>query len=250
MTGNRLKGRGLLICSLALNVLLIGSAGLYVIHKGGLAFVMRKAGLEKTELPLLPFQKQVEDFQAALPVGPEDSVFLGDSITADAPVADYFTHIQKRGIGSEISSAIQARLGAILKGHPAKLFLMAGTNDVCRDIGVDETAKNVAEILDQIAAKSPRTAIYVMSVPPINQHLRQLDFDPSPLIPELNRKIESLCKERHVVFIDNYTALGDGNGQLKADYTWDGIHLTAAGYSRLMSLLAPYGPGTSVSVSH
>lgn len=250
MAGNRTGWRALVFCSLALNVILIAGGSLYVHHKGGLGFVLRKTGIEKTKTPLTPFQKQREDFQAALPIGPKDSVFLGDSITADAPVADYFTHIQMRGVGAETTSAIEARLDTILKGRPAKLFLMAGTNDLCSDIRPDETIKNLSEILDRFTAESPDTKIYVMSVPPMNQGIRQAEYDPSPEVPELNRRIESLCKERRVVFIDNNTALQDESGQLRREYTWDGLHLNAAGYARLMPLLAPYGPGVPAVPTH
>jgi lysophospholipase L1-like esterase len=79
--------------------------------------------------------------------------------------------------------------------------------------------------------------------------VRQAEFDPSAQIPDLNRRIEALCKERKIIFINNTPALQDSTGQLDPAYTLDGLHLNPAGYARLMPLLAPYGPGVPPTLS-
>jgi lysophospholipase L1-like esterase len=228
---------------LALNVLILVGGASYVIHKGGTGFLLRRAGLEKTTFKPLPFQKEMEEFQAVLPIHPADTVFVGDSITADAPYAEYFTTIKKRGVGGETTIAILGRLDGILQNKPAKLFLMAGTNDLCQDIRVSEIVDNYKTILGHIAQISPKSVVYVIGVPPCNARIRNAPFDPSPEIPELNRQLEAICKERNLVFIEDGPALSDSQGQLKPEYTKDGLHFNAAGYAQLMKLIAPYGPG-------
>ena len=249
MPGNRSRFSWLLICSLALNVALVGVAGTYILHKGGVGFLMRRTGLEKSDAHLLPFQSEAEKTQAALPINPQDTVFVGDSITAAAPYAEYFTRVKNRGVGGETTSQILARIDGIVAKKPAMLFVMAGTNDLCQDVALDEIMDNYGQIISRTHDLSPATVIRVLAVPPMNAEIRHAPYDPSPRIPELNRRIAAMCKERTIPFIDLYPALQDDAGQLKREYTVDGLHLSPAGYARLMPMLAAYDPGATPSSS-
>ena len=63
-----------------------------------------------------------------LPVTSSDIIFLGNSITNGAEWAELFKnkHVKNRGISGDICMGVYDRLDAILKGKPAKIFLLIG----------------------------------------------------------------------------------------------------------------------------
>ena len=86
-----------------------------------------------------------------LPIRGNDIVFLGNSITDGCEWAELFNnrHIKNRG-------------------HPKKLFLMIGTNDLAAGVSPEEVAANIGKLLDRFAEESPWTKIYVQSILPVN----------------------------------------------------------------------------------
>ena len=50
-------------------------------------------------------------------------------------------------------------------------------------------------------------------------------------ILEVNRQLKNYCIEKNIVYIDMYQELIDEDGNLKLDYTKDGLHLTNEGYA-------------------
>ena len=54
-----------------------------------------------------------------------------------------------------------------------------------------------------------------------------------PLIRRLNELIREHCSENSILFADLYAATSDDEGRLEAQYSSDGVHLTAAGNERV-----------------
>lgn len=46
----------------------------------------------------------------------------------------------------------------------------------------------------------------------------------------LNKRLEALCDEKEVTYLDVWGALADHEGRLDKRYTNDGLHLTGEGY--------------------
>lgn len=71
-----------------------------------------------------------------LPIRGNDIVFLGNSITDGCEWAELFNnrHIKNRGISADRSGWLLDRLDPIVNGHPKKLFLMIGTNDLAAGV--------------------------------------------------------------------------------------------------------------------
>ena len=69
-----------------------------------------------------------------LPVTSKDIIFLGNSITNGGEWSELLNnkHVKNRGISGDICMGVYDRLDAILKGKPAKIFLLIGINDVSR----------------------------------------------------------------------------------------------------------------------
>ena len=61
-----------------------------------------------------------------LPIDSDDIVFLGNSITNGCEWHELFNNpnIKNRGISSDVSMGVYDRLDPIIKGKPAKIFLM------------------------------------------------------------------------------------------------------------------------------
>jgi Lysophospholipase L1 and related esterases len=74
-----------------------------------------------------------------LPITPSDIVFLGNSLTDGCEWAELFEnpHIKNRGISGDVVLGIYDRIDPILKGKPAKIFLLTGINDVSHDLTAD-----------------------------------------------------------------------------------------------------------------
>ena len=182
-----------------------------------------------------------------LPVTSKDIVFLGNSITDGGEWAELFNnrHVKNRGISADRSGWLLDRLDPIINGHPKKLFLMIGTNDLAVGIAPEEVAANVEKLLDRFAEESPWTKIYVQSILPVNG----VDTKAKPKnhwkkgaeIIETNKLLETLCEGRkNVMYVDVYSALVDEKGMLDKQYTNDGLHLMGEGYIVWRDAVLPY----------
>lgn len=170
-----------------------------------------------------------------LPVLSSDIVFLGNSITDGCEWAELFgnRHIKNRGISADRSGWLLDRLDPIIEGHPKKLFLMIGINDLAAGVSPDEIVANVGRLIDRFQNESRWTKIYVQSILPVNgadfskyaNHYAQ-----GHLIVPTNKRLEALCDEKGVTYLDVWGALADHEGKLDKRYTNDGLHLMGEGY--------------------
>ncbi|MBO4943551.1 MAG: sialate O-acetylesterase [Muribaculaceae bacterium] len=180
------------------------------------------------------FYDQRASLFGILPVDSTDIVFLGNSLTNGCEWHELFgdSRIKNRGISGDIASGIGARLEPVLRGRPAKIFLMAGINDVSHHISADSIAHDVAAVVDSIISGSPGTKIYLQSCLPFNESFRRWKNleGTQQVIIDLNRRLERLARDRGIVWIDLYPLFSDGNDNLRKDLTNDGLHLLGNGY--------------------
>lgn len=171
----------------------------------------------------------------ALPVRSNDIVFLGDGLIEGCEWAELFDnrHIKNRGIREDRSEWLLQRLDTLIGGHPKKLFLMIGVNDLAAGAAPQEVADRVAKLIDRFRTESRWTKIFVQSILPVNgRSFTQLPayYGHAADIVETNRLLEALCTDQQAVYLDVYSALVDSNGNLNAAYTDDGVHLLGEGY--------------------
>ncbi len=182
----------------------------------------------------------------SLAVRSSDIVFLGNSITDGCEWAELFDnrHVRNRGISGDRSSWLLERLDAIIEGHPKKLFLMIGINDLSDGTTPQAIVANIGKLLDRFALESPWTKIYVQSVLPVNDTMRSFSgLADNAHVREINRLLEELCASRpnkKVLYLDVHSALVDSDGRLDKRYTNDGLHLMGAGYLAWKEVLKPY----------
>ena len=109
-----------------------------------------------------------------LPVTSKDIIFLGNSITNGGEWSELLNnkHVKNRGISGDICMGVYDRLDAILKGKPAKIFLLIGINDVSRGTSADTIVNRIGMITQKIKQDSPKTKLYLQSVLPVTDHYK------------------------------------------------------------------------------
>ena len=97
-----------------------------------------------------------------LTITPKDIVFIGNSITNGAEWSELFPQkrVKNSGISGDTSEEVYDRLEAIVKGKPAKIFILIGINDISRGIEVETIVQNMKQIVEKIQNESPKTKIY------------------------------------------------------------------------------------------
>lgn len=171
-------------------------------------------------------------------------VFLGNSLTHGCEWHELLAmpNALNRGINGDVAQGIKDRLACVVQGKPAKIFLLAGANDVSHNLSADSIARSVAELVDMIRTASPDTKLYVQSMLPINNSFGRykLMIGKEQVIRDTNTLLEPMVRERGATWINLHPAFCDEEGNLRRDLTNDGLHLLAPGYLIWRDLLQPY----------
>lgn len=181
-----------------------------------------------------------------LPVGNDDIVFLGNSITDGGEFQELFgiENVLNRGIRSDRIDGVRKRLDQVTEGHPAKIFLLIGINDVADSRNTASSiAAKYATLVKEIREKSPESRLYIQSVMPINNDFRRYKSlaGRENIIPQLNSKLVEIAADNDAVFLDLWPALADPtSGKLRRNFTNDGLHLTGAGYRAWVGAIREY----------
>ncbi len=179
-----------------------------------------------------------------LPIKSTDIVFLGNSITDGGEFAEIFDddRIKNRGISADVISGVSKRLDQVTSGHPSKIFLLIGINDISHGLTVDKLAEEYSRLVEEVRKKTPESKLYIQSVMPVdNSYGRYKNLKgKEEVIKGLNEKIRTIAQENGAVYIDLWPALADKSGRLRKGFTNDGLHLTGKGYKAWTELIRPY----------
>ena len=191
------------------------------------------------------FYYQRETLFEQLPVTSRDIVFLGNSITNGGEWAELLQnrHVKNRGISGDICRGVYDRLDPILKGKPAKIFLLIGINDVNQGASADTIVAQIKRITQKIKKDSPKTKLYLQSILPVTDYYKMFGGHTKhwKMIREINEKLEQLAWAEKVVYIDLYSHFVDpSTGKMNIEYSNDGLHLLGKGYVKWCEILKPY----------
>lgn len=180
-----------------------------------------------------------------LPTSSSDIIFLGNSITDGCEWAELLgnSHVKNRGISGDEVMGVYDRLTPMLKGKPAKIFLMIGINDISHDLSADSIVGMIKQVVLKIKKDSPTTKLYIQSVLPVNDEFTRFVkvHHKTAVIVELNKGLKSLANEVHCPYIDVYSHLiAPGTQVLDKQYTNDGLHLLGKAYLQWKKCLLPY----------
>lgn len=182
------------------------------------------------------YYKRFLQFMDEPAITDKDIVMLGNSLTeggGDWSARFGRKNVRNRGIIGDEVMGIYDRLHQILPGHPAKLFLLTGANDVSHDLSADSIAALIRMTVKRIRKESPSTKIYLQSMLPINESFgryKKLDGK-TDMIPEINARLQTLAGEEGIAYIDLFPLFAEkGTNVLRSELTADGLHLNEDGY--------------------
>lgn len=181
----------------------------------------------------------------SLPVTKKDIIFLGNSITNGCEWAELFQnkHVKNRGISGDICMGVYDRLHSIVKGRPAKIFLLIGINDVSRGTSAEKIIEEITMIVHKIKQESPKTKLYLQSVLPLNECYGMFGGHTSrwQVVKQINDLLQPLAEKEGATYVDLYSHFVDlATGKMKPEYTNDGLHLLGNGYLLWRDIVKPF----------
>lgn len=179
----------------------------------------------------------------------DNFVFLGDSITEYYPLDEFYDNLPTINSGRSgwVTDQILDNIDSLVYIYnPTKVFLLIGTNDIEQGKSINDIVNNIEKITKKIEKKRPKTKIYIESIYPINNTNSEkinhgmVGSRKNSTIKKINKEIKDYCNENDYTYIDVYNNLTDKNGNLKLEYTEEGLHLSSLGYIKVTKILYSY----------
>lgn len=181
-------------------------------------------------------------------------LFAGSSLMEMFPIEQFAADdklpvtVYNRGIGGFITDELIKVIDVcILDLEPSKLFINIGTNDLSDTrIEMSTVMKNYEYILRETIKRVPDVKIYLMAYYPVNpeaatEETREcLKIRSNEKIAAANEEVKKLADKLGAKYIDVNAPLKDEKGRLKAEYTYEGIHIKEEGYKAIYPLVKDY----------
>jgi lysophospholipase L1-like esterase len=142
-----------------------------------------------------------------------------------------------RAIGGDVSRGLLFRFQEdVLDLHPRGIVLLIGGNDLSALQPTDQTARNIARMLDAIRAQDASRPVILCTLPP-------RDSAKAPIkhaeLLKLNASIERLATAHsNVVLLDLFALFATADGQPQAKlFSADRLHISPDGYKVLSDAL-------------
>ncbi|MGM9606866.1 MAG: GDSL-type esterase/lipase family protein [Oscillospiraceae bacterium] len=186
---------------------------------------------------------------------PGQILFVGSSLTEQFPInellmdLDHPFTVYNRGVSGFTTTELEEVLDVCVYDlKPKHIFINIGTNDLNdANYTVSDLIGRYKRILCCIQSHLPDSKLYLLAYYPVNEIILRQD----PFAKELfknranqqiynaNEAIRNLADEMGAAYLDLNEALVDANGNMKADYTVEGIHIHPNGYMAVLKHLLP-----------
>lgn len=181
-------------------------------------------------------------------------VFAGSSLMEQFPIYEFLQDfdlpytIYNRGIGGYTTAEMLKVMDVCIYDlAPRAIFLNIGTNDLN---GPDYTQEGLLgrleEILKGIRAHLPDARLYLLAFYPVNPEVKTNPFTKEVFryrtnerIRAANEGVQSLARAYNAAYLDLNKDIQDANGNLKAEFTVEGMHMYANGYKAVLDQLLP-----------
>ncbi|WP_242874871.1 MULTISPECIES: GDSL-type esterase/lipase family protein [Clostridium] len=186
-------------------------------------------------------------------------LFVGSSLMEFFPIDEMQQTLEKnciiynRGIAGFVTTELLNSMDeCIFELQPSKIFINIGTNDMnTPDYRKESLIKNYDKILNQISERLPNCRVYVMAYYPVNAKADFPDVDKefkenrfktrtNAVILEANESIKELAKKHNYEFINVNDGLMDEEGNLKEEFSIEGIHMWSNAYSVILENMKKY----------
>ncbi len=182
------------------------------------------------------FKKENEEIKAGNdPEWKEQIVMLGDSITEGFELKKYFPEhpFVNRGIVSDHikwldnKGLVDRITPDVLAPNPSNIFILIGVNEINDDpAAIDTYLTNYKELIISLKKNYPKAQIWLQSALPTSGKYAKLN----PAINQFNNKLSILAEGAGALYINLHSIMA-ANGELKAEYSRDGVHITDAAYA-------------------
>jgi lysophospholipase L1-like esterase len=183
---------------------------------------------------------------AALAPATDRVVFMGNSITEGwarlfptlFPGKPYIG----RGISGQTTPQMLVRFRQdVIALKPKVVVILAGTNDLAGNTGpstVEMIEDNIASMAELAHANGIRAVL--CSVLPVYDYPWKPGLEPALKIMTLNAWMRDYAARHGAIYVDFHSPMQDERHGLRAELTYDGVHVTEAGY-RVMAQLVERG---------
>lgn len=199
--------------------------------------------------------EKIERFRHLNPyVKPGQIVFAGSSLMEQFPIYEFLQDfdlpytIYNRGVGGFTTTEMMPVLKeCIYDLKPKYLFLNIGTNDLNGpDYSQAALMERYDSILNQIEEHVPGVQIFLLAYYPVNPvaathpwMLETLKYRTNERIHAASNAVEQLAKKHGAQFLNLNAGITDEAGNLKAEFTIEGMHMYANGYKPVLDALMP-----------
>ena len=181
-------------------------------------------------------------------------LFVGSSLMEMFPIERFIKErnlpiiAYNRGVGGfKTEDMLQVLDVCVYELSPRRVFINIGTNDLSDPaIPMEQIMANYDEILRGIKAHCPDVELYLMAYYPVNYEAAPeemkacLKIRNNEKILKANQEVQKLAQKHGARYIDVNAPLKDSNGNLKAEYSIDGMHITPEGYLSILDAVLRY----------
>lgn len=182
-------------------------------------------------------------------------LFAGSSLMEQFPIYEFLQdfdlpyHIYNRGIGGYTTvEMMDVMEECVYDLEPAHIFLNIGTNDInMENYTLEGLIERYETIISNIQKRLPDAKIYLLAYYPVNEPLGMsvpwlkatFEQRSNKRVDEANKAVEQMAKRLGLQYFDLNDGIKDETGNLKAEYTIEGMHMYANGYKQVLDALLP-----------
>lgn len=168
-------------------------------------------------------------------------MFLGNSLTEDANWKKLLkdSTVINRGVSGDITFGVLNRADDVIKRKPSKLFILIGINDLYKEIPEEVILQNIFTFVRMVKSGTAGTQVFIQSILPVNKSFKNFpkNYDKGDHISIINSQLKKLSKHFGYTYIDLYNQFTNDVLQLEEKYSYDGLHLNAAGHAHWVEIL-------------
>ena len=164
-------------------------------------------------------------------------VFFGDSITEMLSASDWYSdyslesglELYNRGIGGDTVIGLYKRVKeSVTSINPKAVVILIGTNDLYFGFCSEFVVHMIDELVGLIKKECPECKIILQAIYPVIEKMTKNRYNKT--IRETNVGYKAVAEKHGIIYLDMTDILVDASGNLKEEYTYDGLHLSAKGY--------------------
>jgi lysophospholipase L1-like esterase len=151
-----------------------------------------------------------------------------------------------QGISGETSEGLLKRLNIFDGTQPKTIFVMIGINDLIRGASDETILNNQQQIITYLRRVHPKAQIVVQSILPHGgeeatwEKRDKLLAVPNSRIRSLNQQLQDIATKANVKYLNLHPLFTNKQGNLRPEFSTDGLHLSPQGYFIWRSALLMY----------